>query len=164
LSSMAARLDSCEEFRDVFELVKKSAERSLGRRRSGLMLYLARLPGNIGAFHTIGTNGIVMNRNALDIVTRGASSLREINAYVYSTLLHEYLHALGYVAEREVRRLVYDISLDSFGADHPATKLASKGPAMSLQDHPPSSYAPPDLSLDVEMVPDLEKSSRNYIS
>lgn len=164
MNSMVARLDSCEEFSDVFELVKKSAERSIGRRRSGLMLYLARLPGNIGAFHTMGTNGIVMNRNALDVVTRGAGSLREINAYVYSTLLHEYLHALGYVAEREVRRLVYDISLDSFGADHPATKLASKGPLLMQDHHPPSSNAPPDLSLEVEVVPDLEKSSRNYIS
>ncbi|MGO9644697.1 MAG: hypothetical protein ACLPY5_08120 [Candidatus Bathyarchaeia archaeon] len=126
------------------------------------MLYLARLPQNIGAFHTMGSNGIVMNRNALDIVTRGAGSLREINAYVYSTLLHEYLHALGYV-ERDVRRLVYNISLDSFGVDHPATKLASKGPDSLLQDPSPTKMYP-DLCVDVEVVPDLEKSSRNYIS
>jgi len=160
---MGARLDSCEEFSDVFALVKKTAEISLGRRRSGLMLYLARLPQNIGAFHTMGTNGIVMNRNALDIATRGAGSLREINAYVYSTLLHEYLHALGYVEEREVRRLVYQISLDSFGVDHPATKLASKGSDSLLQDPMPTTM-PPGLSVDVEVIPDLEKSSRNYIS
>ncbi len=160
---MVARLDSCEEFSDVFALVKKTAEISLGRRRSGLMLYLARLPQNIGAFHTMGTNGIVMNRNALDIVTRGAGSLRVINAYVYSTLLHEYLHALGYVEEGEVRRLVYHISLDSFGVDHPATKLASKGPDSLLQDPTPTKMLP-GLSVDVEVIPDLEKSSRNYIS
>jgi len=160
---MGARLDSCEEFSDVFALVKKTAEISLGRRRSGLMLYLARLPQNIGAFHAIGTNGIVMNRNALDIVTREARSLREINAYVYSTLLREYLHALGYVDERDVRRLVYDVSLDSFGVDHPATKLASKGPESLLQDPKPTKMLA-DLSVDVEVIPDLEKSSRNYIS
>ena len=128
------------------------------------MLYLARLPQNIGAFHTMGSNGIVMNRNALDIVTRGAGSLREINAYVYSTLLHEYLHALGYLEDRDVRRLVYNISLDSFGLNHPATKLASKGPDSLLQDPRSSTQMYPDLSVDVEMVPDLEKSSRNYIS
>jgi hypothetical protein len=160
---MGARLDSCEEFSDVFALVKKTAEISLGCRRSGLMLYLARLPQNIGAFHAMGTNGIVMNRNALDVVTRGTGSLREINAYVYSTLLHEYLHALGYVDERDVRRLVYHISLDSFGVDHPATKLASRGPNTLLQD-PRRTKTSLDLNVDVEVIPDLEKSSRNYIS
>ena len=160
--SMSERLDSCENFSDVFELVKKSAELSLGRRRAGLMLYLAKLPKHIGAYHTIGTNGIVMNRTTLDMVTHGARSLREINSYVYSILLHEYLHALGYVEERDVRRLVYEVSHDAFGPDHPATQIASKGPSAMF----------PDISLDdipseapeVEVVPDLERSSHHYIS
>lgn len=77
MNTLAERLDLCEDFGDVFELVKKSAERSLGQRRAGLMLYLARLPKHIGAFHTVGTNGIVMNRNTLDVVTHGARSLRK---------------------------------------------------------------------------------------
>jgi len=106
LNSMSERLDQCENFSDVFELVKRTAEHSLGQRRAGLMLYLARLPKHIGAFHTLGTNGIVMNRNTLDVVTHGARSLREINSYVYSILLHEYLHALGHVEERDVRKIV----------------------------------------------------------
>jgi len=160
---MGARLDSCKEFSDVFVLVKRTTEMTLGCRRAGLMLYLARLPVSIGAFHTIGTNGIVMNRNSLDAVTRGAGSLREINAYVYSTLLHEYLHTLGYVEERGVRRLVYQISLDSFGAEHPATKLASTGPDPMRQVPRPISISP-DLGADVEVIPDLEKSSHHYIS
>ncbi len=163
MSSMAERLDLCEDFSDVFELVKKSAERSLGRRRAGLMLYLARLPKHIGAFHTVGTNGIVMNRTTLDMVTHGARSLREINSYVYSILLHEYLHALGYVDERDVRRLVYDVSLEAFGPGHPATQIASKGPSSLF----------PDIVLiddfrsgtpDVEVIPDIERSSHRYIS
>jgi hypothetical protein len=160
---MGTRLDSCEEFSDVFALVKKTTEMTLGCRRAGLMLYLARLPRSIGSFHAIGTNGIVMNRNSLDAFTRGVGSLREINAYVYSTLLHEYLHALGYVEERSVRRLVYQISLDSFGAEHPATKLASKGPD-PMRQAPRFIPISPDLGTDVEVIPDLEKSSHHYIS
>ncbi len=89
MSTNIERLDQCQDFGDVFELVKKSAEHSLGRRRAGLMLYLAKLPNHIGAFHTMGTNGIVMNRTTLDMITHGARSLREINSYVYSILLHE---------------------------------------------------------------------------
>lgn len=162
MASIAERLDLCEDFGDVFELVKKSAERSLGKRRAGLMLYLAKLPDQIGAFHTLGTNGIIMNRNTLDRIARSACSLREINSYVYSILLHEYLHSLGYTHERDVRRMVYDISLETFGPDHPATKIASKGPRAVLPDVTFSEL--PSETPDVEMIPDLERSSHRYIS
>lgn len=162
MNTLAERLDLCEDFGDVFELVKKSAERSLGQRRAGLMLYLARLPKHIGAFHTVGTNGIVMNRNTLDVITHGARSLREINSYVYSILLHEYLHALGYIEERDVRKLVYDVSLETFGPDHPATQIASKGPSAIFPDIVLSDL--PTDTPDVEVIPDIERSSHRYIS
>jgi len=161
-STMADRLDASRDFGDVFELVKKSAERSLGQRRAGLMLYLAKLPKHIGAYHTMGTNGIVMNRTVLDLVTHGARSLREINAYVYSILLHEYLHALGYVEERDVRKIVYDISLEMFGPEHPATQIASRGPGAMFPEI--SLHDIPTETPDVEVIPDLERSSQRYIS
>jgi hypothetical protein len=162
MTTLSERLDLCEDFGDVFELVKKSAERSLGQRRAGLMLYLARLPKHIGAFHTVGTNGIVMNRNTLDLVTHGARSLREINSYVYSILLHEYLHALGYLEEQDVRKLVYDVSLETFGPDHPATRIASKGPSAIFPDIVLNEM--PTDTPDVEVIPDFERSSHRYIS
>jgi hypothetical protein len=162
MSTNTERLDQCQDFGDVFELVKKSAEHSLGRRRAGLMLYLAKLPYHIGAFHTMGTNGIVMNRTTLDMITHSARSLREINSYVYSILLHEYLHALGYVEEREVRKLVYDVSLDAFGPGHPATEIASKGPSAMLPSTVPEDT--PNPAPNFEVIPDLERSSQHYIS
>jgi hypothetical protein len=162
MASIAERLDLCEDFRDVFELVKKSAERSLKKRRAGLTLYLAKLPSQIGAFHTIGTNGIILNRNTLDRITRGARSLREIRSYVYSILLHEYLHSLGYTQESDVRRLVCDISLETFGRDHSATKIASKGPSAVLPDVTFDEL--PSEKPDIEMIPHLECSSDSYIS
>jgi hypothetical protein len=128
------------------------------------MLYLAKLPSYIGAFHTMGTNGIVMNRTTFDMITHGARSLREINSYVYSILLHEYLHALGYAEEKEVRKLVYDVSLDAFGPDHPATKIASSGPSAIMPGSGPVYDALPNKAPDVEVVPDLERSSQRYIS
>jgi hypothetical protein len=162
MSTMADRLDASRDFGDVFELVKKSAERSLGQRRAGLMLYLAKLPKHIGAYHTMGTNGIVMNRTVLDMVTHGARSLREINSYVYSILLHEYLHSLGYVEEKDVRKIVYDISLEMFGPEHPATQIASKGPGSMFPEI--SLHEVPTETPDVEVIPDLERSSQRYIS
>jgi len=162
MNTISEKLDQCRDFGDVFELVKKSAEQSLGRRRAGLMLYLAKLPTHIGAYHTMGSNGIVMNRTTLDMITHQARSLREINSYVYSILLHEYLHALGYAEEREVRRLVYDVTLDAFGPEHPATRIASKGPSAILPG--PVYDDSPNKAPDIEVVPDLERSSQRYIS
>src|SRR5205807_5093981 len=93
------RLDHSFDFSDVFVLVKRSVKSSLGRRRVGLMLGLADLPDYIGAFHQMGSNFIVMNRSLLDQVTKLAKDRRYLNAYVFYTLLHEYLHTLGYVDE-----------------------------------------------------------------
>lgn len=155
------QLDLCRNFGDVFEVVKKTVERSLGQRRSGLMLYLAELPEHVGAYHAVGTNGIVMNKSALDAVTRSARTIREINSYVYSILLHEYLHSLGYVDEAQARKLVYEISKENLGADHPATEIAHRGPAVMF----PGVGEPrlKERSDDVEIITDFERSTDRYI-
>ncbi len=161
---LARELDNCTNFGDVFELVKKAADRSLGRRRAGLMLYLADLPRQIGAFHTLGSNGIVMNKSTLSQVTRTAKSMREINAYVFSILLHEYLHSLGYVPEKTVRPLVYEISRDHFGEKHPATQIAANGPNVyfpGIFEHP--EFHDEEQEPDVELISDFDRSSQKYI-
>jgi len=160
-TDVAKQLDLCRNFGDVFEVVKKTVEHSLGQRRSGLMLYLAELPEHIGAFHTVGSNGIVMNRTALDAVTRSARTIREINSYVYSILLHEYLHSLGYVDEAQARRLVFEISKENLGEDHPATEIAHKGPAEMF----PGVGEPTlkERSENVEIITDFERSTDSYI-
>ncbi len=160
-SDVGKQLDACKDFGDVFKIVKKTVELSLGQRRSGLMLYLADLPEQIGAYHSVGTNGIVMNRLALDAVTRSARTMRQINAYVYSILLHEYLHALGYIEESQVRKLVFHISKENLGDDHPATDIAHKGPAMIF----PGVGEPRlrERSEGVEIVTDFDRSSDSYI-
>ena len=161
MTDTAKQLDQCRNFGDVFEVVKKTVEHSWGQRRSGLMPSLAELPEQVGAYHAVGTNGIVMNKSALDAVTRSARTIREINTYVYSILLHEYLHSLGYIDEAQVRRLVFEISKDNLGADHPATDIAHKGPAVIFPGVGEPSFK--EHSENVELITDFDRSTDSYI-
>ena len=159
-------LDRSFNFADVFQLVKKSVKNSLGRRRTGLMLGLADLPEFIGAFHQLGSNFIVMNRVLLDQITHLAKERRYINAYVFYTLLHEYLHTLGYVDEGEVRRLTRQICGQVLGPEHPATRLAVDGPAVmfpeiTFQHHGEiRSRRLPKF----EIVREFEREYKNYVA
>lgn len=161
-SDYASRLDDCANFQAVFVLVKRSVKESLGLERVGLMLYLMDLPLNVGAFHEIGSNGIVMNRALLEQVIGSACSRREINSFVYSILLHEYIHTLGCIDEAKTRRLTYSVSRDVFGADHVATKMADAGPWAYIKLNPISdSY---EHGRGIELVRDFEVPEHRYIS
>jgi hypothetical protein len=120
-------LDKCEDFSDVFELVKKAVKDVLGRWRVGLMLVLADLPINIGAYHSLGSNSIVVNRKILEAVKDSIKSKRKLNSWIFLVLLHEYLHSLGYVDEAEVKTLSIKIIREKFEKEHPLTQLALKG-------------------------------------
>src|SRR3989442_3758158 len=99
------RLSSSENFDEVFELVKAATEQSLGKHRAGLTLVLGDIPNSVGAFHEMGSNAIVMNRNLLKIIEKLAKSRTSNNAYVFMILLHKYLHSLGYTDDSHVRLL-----------------------------------------------------------
>ena len=158
----ASRLDNCKNFQEVFILVKRSVKESLGLERVGLMLYLMDLPLNVGAFHEIGSNGIVMNRALLEQVIGSTDSKSEINSFVYSILLHEYIHTLGCIDEAKTRRLTYSVSRDVFGADHVATKMADAGPWAYIKLNPISdSY---EHGRGIELVRDFEVPEHRYIS
>ena len=95
LADLTPELENSENFGDIFEIVKKSVKEYLGQERAGLMLVLADLPIHLGAFHGVGTNSIVMNRTLLDRIVKGGNSRIQVNSFVYSILLHKYLHSLG---------------------------------------------------------------------
>jgi hypothetical protein len=156
------RLDSAKEFADVYELVKDTAKRVIGAYRVGLMLVLDDLPLQVGAYHPVGSNSIVMNRLFLQIVQATATSKRVVNAFIYTILLHEYLHAVGFLSESEVRPLVYRISLKSFGEDHLATRLADVGPWALLKDVPVGVIEAPKRVA--EIVKNFEVTNQRYIS
>lgn len=168
MQDMAEKLDNSENFGDVFEIVKRSVKEQLGKERAGLMLLLADLPMHLGAFHGVGTNSIVMNRALLDRIVKGGNSRIEVNSFVYSILLHEYLHSLGVIEEKDVRSLVRDISLKTFGDDHPASKIAAYGPWSMLprswsSEQTEAGYAP-RLHREIELIKDFDRSHSRYIS
>ena len=154
-------IDDAEGFRGVWEIVKETVKVSLGKHRKGMLLFLDDLPLHLGAYHQLGTNNIVLNRSLVNIVESVTKSKKLVNAFVYSILTHEYLHALGHVSEAEVRSLVYDISKQCFGEDHIVTALAEKTPWALLKGVPLNGLTVPKQPM--ELIKDLEKQNHGYI-
>jgi len=123
-STNRSALSSAEGFDDIFEMVKVATEKTLGVHRAGLTLVLGDIPNSVGAYHQMGSNAIVMNRNLLRIVEKLSASRSRRNSYVFMILLHEYLHTLGYESDSEVRKLSRQISDDYLGRKHEAGEMA----------------------------------------
>ncbi|MFQ6068647.1 MAG: hypothetical protein ACE5KD_03790 [Candidatus Bathyarchaeia archaeon] len=155
------RLDNAQGYSEVWEIVKDNTKTVLRQHRPGMMLFLDDMPLRLGAYHPLGTNNIVLNRALVQIVEAATQSIKVINAFVYTLLLHEYLHALGYIRESKVRPLVYKISKASFGEEHVATRLAKLGPWSLLRGLPLDSLKAPKRVM--EIVKDFEKTNKRYI-
>lgn len=155
------RLENCLDYGEIFELVKKAVKKTLGLHRAGLLLYLANLPPNIGAYHILGSNIIVLNRALIHVMSKSMFSKRDFNSLIFSLLLHEYLHSLGFFNEGEVRRLVYEVSLDIFGEDHPAVKMALNPPLLNPSIILMEKYL---LNDELEIIRNFEKSESSYIA
>ena len=157
-----SRMDNAEGYGEVWEIVKHTAKSALGKERAGMMLFLDDLPLRLGAYHSLGTNNIVLNRSLVHIVEATTKSKQLKNAFVYVLLLHEYLHALGFVRESKVRPLVYQISRECFGEDHVVSKLAKAGPWSLLKDIPLDAIEVRKQVM--EIVKDFEKANQRYIA
>jgi hypothetical protein len=123
-SSNRRVLSTAEGFDRIFEMVKTATERNLGMHRAGLTLVLGDIPNTVGAYHEMGSNAIVMNRNILRIVEKLSKSRSRRNSYVFMILLHEYLHSLGYTSDRQVRNLSKQITDEFLGRRHLASEMA----------------------------------------
>ncbi|MGC9346263.1 MAG: hypothetical protein ACP5ER_05690, partial [Candidatus Bathyarchaeales archaeon] len=99
-----SRLENATKYGEIWEVVKDTVEFTLHKHRCGMMLFLDDLPIQLGAYHPLGTNNIVLNRTLVQIVESVIKSKRVVNALIYNLLLHEYLHALGKFSELKVRR------------------------------------------------------------
>jgi hypothetical protein len=148
-------------YNDVWKIVKDTVHDSLGEYRAGMMLFLDNLPLYLGAYHPLGTNNIVLNRNLVETVEAATTSKQLVNAFIYSLLVHEYLHALGHLSEEEVRSLVRQISRERFGEDHIVTKLAKRSLWTLLKNLPIRRTTTSQHEL--EIVKDFEKPNQNYI-
>ena len=114
--NFSKRLEESGSIKEVFELVKEAADNVLGESRAGLDLGFVEM-GNteqcVFAFYPAGSNIIVMNKTPIRRIMETKPEL--LKPYAFTTLLHEYLHSLGYLDESDARRLTCFISSQLFG-------------------------------------------------
>ena len=154
-------LETAESYAEVWQIVKDTVESSLRKRRGVMMLFLDDLPLQLGAYHPVGTNNIVLNRRLVEVVEASEKSKLVVNALVYNLLLHEYLHALGELSEDAVKRLVVVVAKKCFGAEHTATVIARKSPWVLLRNIPVSATNAPKRVI--QIVKDLEKTGKYIV-
>jgi hypothetical protein len=154
-------LETADSYAEVWQIVKKTVDFSLGKRRGSMMLFLDDLPLQLGAYHPVGTNNIVLNRALVEIVEASISAKRVVNALVYNLLLHEYLHALGEMSEAKVRRGVVEVARACFGNEHIATVIARKTPWVLLQNIPLQAVNAPKRVM--QIVKDFEKTGKYIV-
>lgn len=153
-------LETAESYAEVWQTVKDTVEFALHKRRGSMMLFLDDLPLQLGAYHALGTNNIVLNRALVEIVETSIKTKRVVNALVYNLLLHEYLHALGELSETKVRSTVVAVAQECFGEKHIATVIARRTPWVLLQNVPLQAVNAPKRVM--KIVKNFEKT-RKYI-
>jgi hypothetical protein len=112
---------------ETFEEVKKAVQKNEKRSRGGLMLGLqeigASLEGFIGAYYPVASNIIIVNKTPLRRILETNKTL--LKPYVFHVLLHEYIHALGYLDEETTGKKTYEISKKQFGEHHIITEFST---------------------------------------
>ena len=156
-----SRLETAKNYAEVWQVVKDTVEFAIGKHRGSIMLFLDDLPLQLGAYHPLGTNNIVLNRTLVEIVEASMASKRTLNALIYNLLLHEYLHALGELSETEVRRKVVEVAQTCFGEKHDATVIARKTPWVLLQNIPLQTVNAPKRVM--QIVRDFEKTGKYIV-
>ena len=122
--TLAGTLELPSDYDRVFRVVRAAVRHVLGIERPGLGLGLSNLPPSLGAYWQVTGNLIVLNEGLVRAMQAHAQEPLEFNSFVYVILAHEYLHALGYLDEGEVRRVTAYVTRSALGAEHPATKMA----------------------------------------
>ncbi|MEM3673421.1 MAG: hypothetical protein QW468_04270 [Candidatus Bathyarchaeia archaeon] len=156
-----SRLEKAASYSEIWEVVKDTVAFALNRRGGGMLLFLDDLPLQLGAYHPVGTNNIVLNRRLVEIVEASIKNKRVVNALIYNLLLHEYLHALGTFSEVKTRRLVYEIARKCFGEKYIATLIAEKTP-WALFEAVPLGHVGARKRV-MEIVKDFEKTDKYIV-
>jgi len=161
--SFIRKLEESISIADIFEVVKDTVWKTLKKSRAGLELGLVELgnspQGLLGAYYVSGSNIIVMNETPLKRIQETNPEL--LKPYIFSTLLHEYLHSLGFFNEEEVRELTWKICCDIFGS---ASTMAEISKDMS-KFFPNLIYphGSPKIDGTLKLVKDFDRSSIRYI-
>ncbi len=160
-----SELKKCKKIGDVFELVKKIVTLALGKDQAGLLVGLSDLGAHpnafVGAFYSLNSNMIIINKKPLKRIQRTNQNL--YIPYIFHILLHEYIHSLGFYNERETRILTYQISRYFFGEDHVVTELAvGMERFMPNLVYPSYSFQPPE-DYEIEFVSGIDRDNTRYI-
>jgi hypothetical protein len=159
-----------KELPEIFKQVKKDVRKVLNRHRAGLSLGLAEMGmfqgGFIGGMHFAPGTDIVMNKSPL-IIILSSQPYEIVWGYVYHILLHEYIHSLGIIDERQCREITLKVSKEIFKeADHPAIVLAEKGIGIYIPNLK-ITYIPPEMQpegMPIEYVYNFDQESQTYYS
>ncbi|OGI12587.1 hypothetical protein A3K64_01635 [Candidatus Micrarchaeota archaeon RBG_16_36_9] len=158
-----SRLEESTLIPDIFEIVKETVWKTIRKSRAGLELGLIGMgnhpQGFLGAYYVSGSNIIIMNETPLKRIQETNPNL--LTPYIFSVLLHEYLHSLGIFDEEKVRKLTYGVSSEIFGEDNVVT-LISK----DMRKFFPNFIYPegaPQIDGPVKLVKDFDRSSIRYI-
>ncbi len=149
------------DFNEAFELVKSVVLQKFGMHRAGLNLILQMMPSNLGAYHMLGSNAIVVNSFLLAAVKKITGSEEEYNSYLFMVLAHEYLHSLGIVDENAVSQMTFELCNWMLGEDHAATRLAKEDPSTLYPEL--KSLMQSQFSRDFHVVSNFDKSNQTYI-
>ena len=118
------KLSYLKDFNEMFEFVKSSVNSVYDMKRAGLSLMLHGMPTRIGAYHVLGSNVIAVNKLVLDLVKQYSTSNDEYNAYLFTVLLHEYLHSFGILDENKVRYMTVELCKKFFGENCTVSTMA----------------------------------------
>jgi hypothetical protein len=155
------RLTHVKDFNETFELVKSAVDAKFKMHRAGLSLILQVLPTQLGAYHVLGSNMIIMNKRILDII-KSKKSLLEYNAYLFMVLCHEYLHSFGIIDENQVRKMTYDLCEYLLGENHPSTLMARYQPWKVFPEL--QLYQSNKIGNNFEIVKNFDKTTQSYIN
>ena len=155
------RVAGLKDFNEAFELVKSVVLQKFRMHRAGLSLILQMMPSNLGAYHILGSNAIVMNSYLLATVRKIAGSTEEYNSYLFMVLAHEYLHSLGIVDENTVRQMIFELCNWMLGDDHAATRMAKEDPSTIYPELRLMMQS--QFSRDFQVVRNFDKTNQTYI-
>ena len=160
------KIVKAKTFADIFEITKELVREYLGTEQAGLMVGVTDLgihgQGFIGAFYSLNSNMIIINKRPLARILQTNPSL--YNYYLFHVMLHEYVHSIGSFDEAQTRQLVYEISSHHFGEKHTITQLALNiGKFMPNLTYPIKGFQPPQ-DINIEFVKGIDRKNTNYIN
>jgi hypothetical protein len=156
-----SKVAGLKDFNEAFELVKSAVYEKFKMHRAGLSLILQVMPTNLGAYHILGSNVIVMNSHVLAAIRRLSGSEAEYNAYVFMVLAHEYLHSLGIIDENTVRQMTYDLCKTMLGESHSSTKMAKEDPSSLFPQL--RNMVQTQFGREFQIVKNFDRASQSYI-